>query len=147
MASRVSPSSPPDWMQHQALMIENTMSLPEILIDNFTGDHLKWHQWFNFFKATIHNNCCLLDAQKMTYLQNSVTHKAKNSISGYSYKGDYYHEAIVEQTREFGKPLHNVAAYVDQLEKWPKPRLDEPNTFVSFLSFLRRLLNIQASQV
>ena len=32
-----------------------------------------------------------------------------------------------------------VAAYLDQLEKWPKPRLDEPNSFVSFSSFLRRL--------
>ena len=136
MASRVSPSSPPDWMQHQALMIQNTMSLPRISIDNFTGDTLKWHQWFSFFKATIHNNSGLSDAQKMTYLQNSVTHKARDSISGYSYNGDYYHEAIAELTRKFGF----VAAYLDQLEKWPKPRQDELNTFVSFSSFLRRLV-------
>ena len=58
------PSSPPDWMQHQALMIRNTMSLPKISIDNFTGDPLKWHQLFSFFKATIHNNSDLSDAQK-----------------------------------------------------------------------------------
>ena len=31
-------SSPTDWMQHQALMLQNTMSLPKISIDNFTGD-------------------------------------------------------------------------------------------------------------
>ena len=115
------PSSPPDWMQHQALMIQNTMSLPKISIDNFTGDPLKWHQWFSFFKATIHNNSGLSDAQKTTYLQNSVTHKARDSISGYSYNGDYYHEAIAELTRKFGKPQHIVAAYLDQLEKWPNP--------------------------
>ena len=56
--------------------------------------------------------------KKWPNFQNSVTHKAKDSISGYSYKGDYYHET--------------VAAYLDQLEKWPKPRLDEANSFVSF---------------
>ena len=39
------PSFPPDWMQHQALMIKNTLSSPEISIDNFTGNSLKWHQW------------------------------------------------------------------------------------------------------
>ena len=70
----------------------------------------------------------------------SVTHKARDSISGYSYNGDYYHEAIAELTRKFDKPQHIVAAYLDQLEKWPKPRLDEPNTFVSFSSFLRRMV-------
>ena len=60
------PSFTPDWLQHQALMIQNTLSLPKISIDNFTGDLLKWHQWFSFFKATIHNNSGLSDAQKMT---------------------------------------------------------------------------------
>ena len=88
------PSFPPDWMQHQALMIQNTLSLPKISIDSFTGDPLKWHQRFSFFKATIHNNSGLSDAQKMTYLQNSENHKARDFISGYSYNGDYYHEAI-----------------------------------------------------
>ena len=133
-------SCPPDLMQHQSLMIQNTLSLPKISIDNFTGDSLNWHQWFSFFKATIHNNSGLSDAQKMTYLQNFVTHKARGSISGYAYNGDYYHEAIAELARKFGKPQHIVAAYLDQLEKWPKPRLDEPNSFLSLSSFLRRLV-------
>ena len=34
------PRFPPDWMQHQALMIQNTLSLPRISIDNFPGDTL-----------------------------------------------------------------------------------------------------------
>ena len=57
----------------------------------------------------IYNNRGLSDAQQMTYLQNSVTHKAKDSISGYPQNGDYYHEAIAELTRKFGKQ-HIVAA-------------------------------------
>ena len=76
----------------------------------------------------------------MTFLQNSVTHKARDSISGYSYNEDYYNAAIAELTRKFGKPQHIVAAYLDQLERRAKTRQDEPNTFVSFSSFLRRLV-------
>ena len=121
------PSFPPDWKQHQALMIQNTSKLIKISIDNFTkNDTLKWHQLFSFFKATNHNNSGLSDAQKMTYLQNSVTHKARDSICGHSYNGDYYHEAITELTRKIGKPQHIVAACLEQLEKCPKPRQDEP---------------------
>ena len=48
------PSFPPDWMQHQALIKQNTLSLPKISIDNFSGDPLKWHHWFNFFKLSLH---------------------------------------------------------------------------------------------
>ncbi|XP_075248311.1 uncharacterized protein LOC142341279 [Convolutriloba macropyga] len=123
-------------------MVQNTISLPKLSIDNFTGDLLKWHQWFSFFKATVHNNSGLSIAQKMTYLQNSVTHEARDSISGYSYNGDYYHETIAELTRKFGKPQHIVDGYLDQLEKWPKPRLDEQNTFLSFSFFLRSPLQL-----
>ena len=141
------PSCPPDWMQHQALMIQNTLSLPKISIDNFTGDPLKWHQWFSFCKATIHNNCGLSDVQKITYLQNSVTHKARDFISGYSYNRYCYHEAIAELTRKFDKPQHIVAAFLDQLEKWPKPRLDEPNSFVSFFVLEETCTNLPAPQL
>ena len=77
---------------------------------------------------------------KKWHTSKTLTHKAWDSISGYSYNGDYYHEAIAELTRKFGKSQHIVAAYLDQLEKWPKPRQDEPNTFVSFSSFLSRLV-------
>ena len=58
------PISTPDWTQHQTLMLENTMSLPQLYIDNFTYYPLKWHQWFSFFKTTIHTNSGISDAQK-----------------------------------------------------------------------------------
>ena len=76
----------------------------------------------------------------MTYLQNSVTHKAKDFIFGYSYNGDFSEEALQELIRMFGKPQHVVSAYLTQLEQWPKTRMDDPSSFVSFASFLRRLI-------
>ena len=124
----------------QNLFFQNTLSLPKISIDNFTGGSLKWQQCISFFKATIHNNSGLSDAQTMTNFQNFVTHKLTDFIGGFSYNADYYHEVITELTSEFGKPQLIVAAHLDELEKCPKPRLDEPNTFVSFSYFLKRLV-------
>ena len=53
----------------------------------------------------------------MTYLQNSVAHKAKDFICGYSYNGDFYEEALQELIRKFWKPQHVVSAYLTQLEQ------------------------------
>ena len=119
-------------MQHQALFFPNIMSLPKLSTGNFTGDPLKRHQWSSFFRATIHNN--------RATQQNSATHKSRDSISGYSYNGDHYHEAIAELTKTFDKPQHLVDAYLDQLEKWAKPRLDEPKPEFELLIFLGGLI-------
>ena len=126
-----------EWTNHQVMM--NAFSLPKISLDHFAGDPLMWHQWYSFFKSTIHDNPALSTVQKMTYLQNSVTDKAKNFIGGYSYNGDFYEEALQEPIRKFGKPQHVVSAYLTQLEQWPRTRMDDPSSFVSFASFLRRL--------
>ena len=64
---------------HQVIM--NAFSLPKISLDHFSGDPLMWHQWYSFFKSTIHENPALSTVQKV---ENSVTHKAKDSICGYS---------------------------------------------------------------
>ena len=64
-----------EWTNHQVMM--NAFSLPTISFDHFSGDPLMWHQWYSFFKSTIHDNPALSTVQKMTYLQNSVTHKAR----------------------------------------------------------------------
>ena len=76
----------------------------------------------------------------MTYLQNSVTHKAKDFICGHSYNGDFYLEALQELIRKFGKPQHVVSANLGQLEQWSQTRRDDPSSFVNFASFLRRLI-------
>ena len=127
-----------EWTNHQVMM--NAFSLPKTSLDHFSGDPLMWHQWYSFFKSTIHDNPALSTDQKMTHLQNSVTHRAKDFICGYSYNRDFYEEALQELIRKFGKPQHVVSAYLAQLEQWPRTRVDDPSSFVSYASFLRRLV-------
>ena len=42
------------------------------------------HEWYNFFEATIHKNPALSDAQRIAYLQKSVSRKGKDCIVGKS---------------------------------------------------------------
>ena len=116
------------------------ISLPKTQLKTYNGDPLKWHEWYCYFKSTIHDNVSLSDAQKITYLQNALTDRAKESVFGYSYNGEFYHDAITELKRRFGRPQTVIAAYLDKLERWPKPSTDNPDSFISFAAFLRQLV-------
>ena len=109
-------------------------------LKSFSGDPLRWHDWFSFFKATIHDNATLTDTQRMTYLQNALTDRAKDIIIGYSYKGLFNNEAMQELQKRFGKPQHVTAAYLDKLEHWPRPTINKPESFVSVAAFLRHIV-------
>ena len=126
--------------QAQQQPVTSSINLPKTQLKSFSGDPLRWHDWFSFFKATIHDNVTLTDAQRMTYLQNALTDSAKDSIIGYSYNGEFYYEAMQELQKRFGKPQHVTAAYLDKLEHWPRPTINNPESFVSFAAFLRQLV-------
>ena len=72
----------------------------------------------------------------MTYLQNALADRAKDSIIGYSYNGEFYNEAMQELQKRFRKPQHVKAEYLDKLEHWPRPTINNPESFVSFQRFL-----------
>ena len=114
--------------------------MPKTQVKTYNGDPLKRHEWYCYFKSTIHDNVSLADAQKITYLQNALADSAKESVCGYSYNGEFYHDAITELKRRFGRPQTFIAAYHDKLERWPKPSTDNPDSFISFLAFLRQLV-------
>ena len=76
----------------------------------------------------------------MTCLQNALTDRAKDSIIGYSYNGEFYNEAMQELQKRFGKPPHVTVAYLDKLEHWPRPTINNPKNFASLAAFLRQFV-------
>ena len=116
------------------------INLPKTQLKTYNGDPLKWHEWYCYFKSTVRDNLSLSDAQKITYLQNSLTDRAKGSVFGYSFNGELYHDAITELKRRFGRPQFVIAACLDKLERWLKPSTDNRDSLISFAAFLRQLL-------
>ena len=61
-----------------------SVKLPPIELPNYDGDPMAYHDWINMFQATVDRNHTISDTHRMTYLQDSVSGKAKALIKGYS---------------------------------------------------------------
>ena len=77
------------WGSHPPLQyVSNAcIKLPSIQIPKFDGDPLAFYDWINIFKASVHDNTSISQTHRITYLQNSVSGKAKDLIRGYSCNG------------------------------------------------------------
>ena len=101
---------------------------------------MKYHEWINNFFNLVHNNTSLADTHRITYLHKSVVGKAKEKIQAYSCDPAYYVIALKELMDHFGDPSIVVNAFINQLETW-RPNNDyNKQSFVSFASFLKRLV-------
>ena len=119
---------------------KNSIKLPPITISNFNGNPQKYHEWINNFFKLVHNNSSLTDTHRITYLQNSVVGKAKEKIQAYSGNPAYYAIALKELMDHFGDPSIVVNASISQLEAWSPNNDYKKQSFVSFASFLKRLV-------
>ena len=100
------------WRSHQPPQyVSNAcIKLPPIQIPKFDGDPLAFHDWINIFKASVHDNTSISQTHRITYLQNSVSGKAKDLIRGFSCNPAFYNVALAELESRFGSPQHNVTA-------------------------------------
>ena len=96
------------------------IKLPPVQIPKFDGDLLAFHDWTNIFKASVHENRSISQTHRITYLQNSVSGKAKDLIRGYSCNPAFYNVPLAELESRFGSPQHVVTAYSRRLVSWQK---------------------------
>ena len=115
------------------------IKLPPVQIPKFDGDPLAFHDWIIIFKASVHENRSISQSHRITYLQNSVSGKAKDLIRGYSCTPAFYNVALAELESRFGSPQHVVTAYIRRLESWQKMS-SLNHTLVSFSTFLKQLI-------
>ena len=92
----------------------------------------------------IHKNTSITETHLITYLQNSVSGKAKDLIHAYSCDPSYYQTALNELIRHFGDCTIIVSAFINQLKHWQISFHNKQN-FTVFFSFLKRL--VQAFQI
>ena len=104
---------------------------------NFNGNPIHFHEWINNFNTLIHNNTSIADTHRITYLQNSVSGKAKDLIHAYSCDPSYYLTALNELIRHFGDRTVVVNAFINQLENW-QMIFQNKQSFIAFSSFLKR---------
>ena len=112
---------------------------PPVQTPKFDVDPLAFHDWVNLFKATVHDIRSISQTHRITYLQNSVSGKAKDLIQGYSCNPAFYNVALAELESRFGSPQHVVTAYIRRLESWQKIS-SRNHTLVSFSPYPKQLI-------
>ena len=91
----------------------------------------------------VHNNTSITDTHRITYLQNSVSGKAKDLIHAYSCDPSYYQTALSELIRHFDDHTIIVNAFIKELEH-RQMNYQNKQSYLPFSSFLKRV--VQACQ-
>ena len=80
---------------------------------------MAYHDWINKFQNTVDRNHTISDTHWMTYLQDSVSGKAKALIKGYSCNPAFYKSTLRDLQNHFGDSNYIVNAFIQQIETWP----------------------------
>ena len=98
--------------------------LPKIDIDSFSGDMLKWLEFWDSFEAAIHTNPRLSDASKMNYLKGYLKGEAHRVIRGLTLNSQNYEEAVALLKKRYGDREKLRSAFLETLLKIPSSTSD-----------------------
>lgn len=89
--------------------------LPEIKLDRFSGDIMKWRCFLESFDTHVHNNARLSDLTKFQYLKNSLEGIAAKTIENLDFASINYEEARRILIERFDRQNYIVEEHVRSL--------------------------------
>ena len=75
-------------------MKSNTVKLPKLDFTKFSGNLLRWQEFWDSYDSAIHSNASLSPVEKMNYLRAKLEGEAEEVISGLTLTNANYEEAI-----------------------------------------------------
>ena len=116
----------------------NTLS--KMNIEPYTGYPLQWSDWRSRFDFMI-GNTPLSNSQKIAYLRELVTGKAKDAILHFHCNGQFYNDFL---ERKFGEATTVVNAYIQRLLVHKPPIKGNPESYINYTIFIKgRFHNLQ----
>ncbi|KAG1953542.1 hypothetical protein F2P79_010032 [Pimephales promelas] len=89
-----------------------TVKLPELIINKFSGDISLWQDFWNQFETAIHRNDALSKTEKFNYLKTYVAGAASKAIAGLMLTDSNYDHAIDLLQNRFGRKDLLIDAHV-----------------------------------
>ena len=93
--------------------------LPKLTLKTFSGDILKFNEFWQSYELSIHYNNTLDAVTKFNYLRNLLEGDAASSISGLSLTGVNYNEAINILHSRYGNKQVLISSHIDKLLSLP----------------------------
>ena len=80
----------------------SSVKLPKLEMLSYSGDKLKWKEFWDSFEATVHKNTKLSPIEKFSYLKGKLSGEAQSTISGLTLSNENYEVAIKLLKERFG---------------------------------------------
>ena len=100
----------------------------------FNDNALHFQEWIS---TMVRNNTSIPDTHRITYLQNSLSGKAKDLVHAYSCDPSFYQTALNELLQHFSDCTINFNAFNNQLENWQK-NYQNKQSLLAFSLFLKK---------
>ena len=111
-----------------------TKSIPRLSLPTFRGNAREWPRWIGLFKALVHDQPSLTDAERMAHLQNAVAGPASQAIDGMLYDGALYQEALRTLQERFGREEDITQAHLRSIFTAVPPTLTDLPAMERFCS-------------
>ena len=118
---------------------ESTLKLPKFDMLSFSGDKLKWDEFWDSFESAIHKNKKLPKIEKFNYLKSKLSGDAQKAISGLPLSNDNYDIAIDILKTRFGRDQELVDLHYTQLINL-QPATNKINSLRSLLNNIEKHL-------
>ncbi|KAG1927518.1 hypothetical protein F2P79_024188 [Pimephales promelas] len=92
-----------------------TVKLPKLIINKFSGDISLWQDFWNQFETAIHRNDALSKTEKFNYLKTYVAGAASKAIAGLMLTDSNYDHAIDLLQNRFGRKDLLINAHMTKL--------------------------------
>ena len=80
----------------------SSVRLPKLEIPSFSGDKLKWSEFWAAFEASIHKNTNISDIEKLNYLMSKLSGEAKQSVPGTHLSNENYAVVVDLLKKRYG---------------------------------------------
>jgi len=88
-------------------------------IPTYSGDVLKWNEFWDMFKASVHKDKRYADIDKFMYLKSKLSGDALEAIAGYQLSNDNYKIVVDVLKKRFGNKQVVIDSYYHNLSHLP----------------------------
>ena len=100
--------------------LSTTVKLPKLDMMTFSGDKLRWTEFWDSFECAIHHNKKLSDIEKFNYLKSKVSGEAKSAILGLTLSKENYKIAVEILKDRFGNTQEVIDLHYHKLINLPQ---------------------------
>ena len=104
-----------EQLSHRNASTCNSVRLPKLEIPSFSGEKLKWTEFWDSFEAAVYLNMSLSGVEKLNYLISKLKGEAKSSVSWILLSNEYYQVAVELLKERFGDKQAVVTSHYTEI--------------------------------